>query len=302
MNEKKVSIILPVYNGAEHVLDSIESIVNQTYDNWELIIVNDCSTDNTLEICQCIANNDSRIKVISNECNLKLPNTLNAGFREATGNYYTWTSDDNMYKPNAICKLVETLEKNPDAVMVYADYTNIDVDGNILGEGKLQEPEKIVVGNVCGACFLYTADVAKRVGEYDANLFLAEDYDYWMRIYRYGRVIHITDNLYLYRRHAGSLTETKKASIKEQTYRAIEKNFMSLYTDAKKHGLNHEFFDHIMVRAESHKDETLQMLLSIDCSYEKYLSHKLRKNNIQKNISDSLVYKIYRKMKGIRIR
>ena len=84
----------PVYNGANHIADSINSIINQTYQNWELIVVNDCSTDNTLEICSELSEKDSRIRVISNKKNLKLPNTLNAGFDAATGDYYTWTSDD----------------------------------------------------------------------------------------------------------------------------------------------------------------------------------------------------------------
>ncbi len=126
MENKKVSIVLPVYNRADHVANSIDSIISQAYQNWELIIVNDCSTDNTLEICSGFEAKDSRIKVISKPVNLKLPNTLNAGFDVATGDYYTWTSDDNMYRSNALEVLVNELRSNPDTVMVYADYTNID--------------------------------------------------------------------------------------------------------------------------------------------------------------------------------
>ena len=281
MVEKKVSIVLPIYNGADKVSESINSIISQSYSNWELIIVNDCSTDSTLEICTEFARKDQRIKVISNERNLKLPNTLNAGFKEATGYYYTWTSDDNMYKPNAIATLVKILEMNADASMVYSDYTNIDADGNVIGECKLLDPKYIVTGNVFGACFLYTADIANKVGEYDANLFLAEDYDYWIRIYRRGEVIHITDNLYLYRRHAKSLTEMKKASIKEQTYRAVEKNFLPLYADAKKNGLNYAFLDHVLSRAGEHADDTKRMLLKIDRGYKHYLSRRTLKESIK---------------------
>ena len=294
MENKKVSIILPVYNGADHVSNSIESIISQRYRNWELIIVNDCSTDNTLEIIEQFSQRDCRIRVISNEKNLKLPGTLNVGFEAATGDYYTWTSDDNMYKPEAIGVLVSALENNTDASMVYSDYTNIDATGNVLSECKLQEPSYIVTGNVCGASFLYTADVAKIVGKYDVNLFLAEDYDYWMRIYRYGKIIHIKDDLYLYRRHAGSLSETKKASINEQTYKALEKNFLSLYFAAKKHGLSYVFFDHILSRADAHIDETKEMLFLVDRSYENILVKRAIKDSIKK----SLPYTIIQKLKG----
>jgi glycosyltransferase involved in cell wall biosynthesis len=294
MEKKKVSIILPVYNGASHVSASIKSILAQTYSNWELIIVNDCSTDNTLDICSRFAEEDSRIKVISNGHNLKLPKTLNAGFREATGEYYTWTSDDNMYKPEAIASLVDTLEKNPDVVMVYSDYVNIDGEGNEIAPEKLQDPQYLVTGNIIGACFMYTAVVAKKVGEYDTNLFLAEDYDYWMRIYRQGKLMHITDCLYLYRRHAGSLTETKKALIKEQTYKAIEKNFLPLYADAKKHGLSYDFFNHVLARADAHADETQEMLMTIDSGYKTFL----KKCAVKESIRNIGLHKFFLKLKG----
>ena len=90
----KVSIILPTYNGKKYIRDSIESIINQTYTNWELIIVNDCSTDDTQKIIEEYQQKDKRIIVINNEKNLKLPASLNRGFEEASGEYYTWTSDD----------------------------------------------------------------------------------------------------------------------------------------------------------------------------------------------------------------
>ena len=70
---KKVSIVLPVYNGADRVGDAIESILKQTYENWELIVVNDCSTDNSREIIEYYAEKDKRVFLINNKNNLKLP-------------------------------------------------------------------------------------------------------------------------------------------------------------------------------------------------------------------------------------
>ena len=281
MGEKKISIILPVYNGEEFLSNSIESVISQTYKNWELIIVNDCSTDDTLSLCNDFAQKDNRIKVISNDKNLKLPATLNVGFYHATGEYYTWTSHDNMYKPNALGTLITQFEKNSDAVMVYSDYTNIDSKGSPIEDGKLRNPEHIVAGNVCGACFLYTADAAKNVGQYDINLFLAEDYDYWMRLYRCGRFVHLPESLYLYRRHPGTLTETKKALVNEQTYKALEKNFLPLYAEAVKYGLVNEFFDQILMRGEAHKEETEELLLSVNRNYRHYLEKRETKNRIR---------------------
>ena len=98
----KVSIVLPTYNGEKYIKESIESILSQTLTDWELIIVNDCSKDTTASIISEYASEDDRIKIITNEQNQKLPESLNIGFRQACGEYLTWTSDDNMYKPQAL--------------------------------------------------------------------------------------------------------------------------------------------------------------------------------------------------------
>ena len=98
------SIVLPTYNGEEFLSNSIESVINQTFQDWELIIVNDCSTDNSLSIAEEYFKKDNRIRIINNAENKKLPESLNIGFREAKGDYFTWTSDDNEYYPNAIEK------------------------------------------------------------------------------------------------------------------------------------------------------------------------------------------------------
>ena len=97
-----ISIVMPVYNGEKFLKQSIESVIGQSYKDWELILVNDCSTDRSLEIMQCYAESDNRIKIINNEINKKLPKSLNVGFAQACGKYYTWTSDDNMFHKDAI--------------------------------------------------------------------------------------------------------------------------------------------------------------------------------------------------------
>ena len=113
-SEKKVSIVLPVYNGEQFLSLSIESVLSQTYQNWELIIVNDCSTDNSPAIMEKYVEKDPRIRIIHNAENQKLPESLNIGFRAARGDYFTWTSDDNMYKPDAIETMVSVLDTHPE--------------------------------------------------------------------------------------------------------------------------------------------------------------------------------------------
>ena len=114
-----ISVIMPVYNGEKYLKQSIESVIQQTYKDWELIIVNDCSTDKSRDIMQSYADADRRIRIVDYGRNLKLPRSLNAGFREARGEYLTWTSDDNLYKPNALEELFGYLDYNSEIGFVY---------------------------------------------------------------------------------------------------------------------------------------------------------------------------------------
>ena len=218
---KKVSIILPTYNGESFIKESISSILNQTYPYWELIIVNDCSSDNTLNIANKYAQKDSRIKVISNEKNLKLPASLNVGFHHATGDYYTWTSDDNMYKPTAIEKMVKYLDENSDCDLVSFNFDFITEDNCFENQFTDLVPDRntLQLTERCniGACFMYRKEIAEKTGNYDETMFCAEDYDYWCRIALIGNINYKDENLYEYRNHSKSLTATKQKTIQEKT-------------------------------------------------------------------------------------
>lgn len=210
---KKVSIVLPTYNGETFIRESIESVINQTYQNWELIIVNDCSTDKTPEIINEYAQRDSRIKVYNNEVNKKLPASLNVGFSHATGEYYTWTSDDNMFKPNAIEVLVKYLDENPDVDLVSSKYDVIDEKGNfvkLFDKNNKRTVLKLVRGPNVGASFMYKKEISEKVGGYDTELFCAEDYDFWCKVAVAGNILYTNESLYKYRVNSQSLTATKR--------------------------------------------------------------------------------------------
>lgn len=214
---KKVSIVLPVYNGEEHLAKAIESVLSQTYKNFELIIVDDCSTDSTPQIISAFMEKDSRVKTIRNEVNQRLPKSLNIGFDSAEGELLTWTSDDNLYKKNAIAKMVDYLESHEEVGMVYCDYTIIDEKGIEKEDNLLEEPGRLIWANTIGACFLYRREAAEKAGKYNSEMFLAEDYDYWLRIYQESIIKHLPENLYYYRHHSNSLTTTRLDQVKHQT-------------------------------------------------------------------------------------
>jgi glycosyltransferase involved in cell wall biosynthesis len=200
-----VSIVLPVYNGEKFLAQSIESCLNQTYQNLELIIVDDCSTDQTSVIAQKYASDDCRVKIITNNGNKKLPASLNIGHREASGDYFTWTSDDNLYEFDAIETLVNALIENK-VDIVYSNIFLIDQVGKQKREKKFISFENVLFGNYIGSCFLYHKGVFERNSGYKENLFLVEDYDFWLRAIEHSIYFHLHRNLYCYRNHSESLT------------------------------------------------------------------------------------------------
>ena len=218
-SDKLVSIVLPVYNGEQYLKQSIESVLNQTYKNLELIIVNDNSTDSSLDIAKEFERIDNRVKVISNPSNLKLPTSLNIGFKNANGEYYTWTSDDNYYENNAIEEMVNYLEINQDKIMVCTNVTIIDLINNTNSVFETSTSvQDMLVNNYVGACFLYRKSAADAIGEYSPEKFLIEDYDYWLRMMLYGDIGHLDMNLYNYRLRPSSLsgTRAKEVSLKRE--------------------------------------------------------------------------------------
>lgn len=233
-----VSVILPVYNGANVLAKSIESVLGQSYKNIELIIVNDGSTDNSLEIAKSFAGRDKRIKIINQE-NKKLPTALSVGFRAAKGEFFTWTSADNIMLLDCVKILVENLQRKPDTSMVYGNMRLINKDGKIK-RGHFWFEKPLFSGNVClpksaealntfanntiGAAFMYRKSAAHILEDYSKFKTNLEDYDYWMRMNSLLKIEHTDEEkpLYLYRIHSESLTaHDKELGITKNRYKLM---------------------------------------------------------------------------------
>ena len=211
MHKPLVSIVMPIWNGQKYLSESIFSVLNQTYPNIELILVDDASSDSTPEIISTFSKADSRIRVLTNQNNLKLPASLNAGFRESLGEWLTWTSDDNLLETDCIEKLLKrALETKSN--FVFSDYQVIDTEGKILSINRTGPGELIYLENTVGACFLYHRSVADKVGAYAEDKFMFEDYDYWVRVREAGfNLEHVSKiHPYRYRIHGEQLSTTRR--------------------------------------------------------------------------------------------
>lgn len=216
MSEDLVSIVLPTYNRAHLLGHAMRSVLAQTHTNLELIVVDDNSSDGTPDVVHSF--NDPRVRYIRNETNLKLPRGLNRGFSLSRGNFLTWTSDDNLYATNAVERMVAVLVDGR-CDFVFADYYHFsDLDassGEPLDAMHVRLPEllRLEVSNTVGACFLYTRRLYEEIGDYDPELFLVEDYDYFIRIQKRFSTCHIAEPLYYFRRFDESLFCSRFAEV-----------------------------------------------------------------------------------------
>lgn len=207
-SDSLISIVLPTYNGSHFIDKSILSCLTQSHHNLELIIVDDASSDDTPNKIAKYAAKDSRIFCIRHETNRKLPASLNTGFTQAKGEYLTWTSDDNIYRSDALETMLDFLRSHAEIDMVYSDFSIVDEENQLVKFEKVKTPKELLKGNCVGPSFLFRRKVMDVVGPYSEDLILAEDYDYWLRISAHFKMMPLHKDLYCYRIHRRSLTSS----------------------------------------------------------------------------------------------
>ncbi|MCP4655088.1 MAG: glycosyltransferase [bacterium] len=221
----RVSVMLPVCNHADLLPAAVASIQAQSYGNWELIVLDDGSTDAIDEVFTACAR-DPRIRLYRQQ-NQKLPNALTRLHELATGEFLTWTSADNVLAPEMLDELVAALAEDPGTVMVFGDGALIDDQGRPFVAGGYRDhnrdgerPEWMrlprhvgalgeELDNFINACFLYRAWAARAIGGYAPELACLEDYDFFLRLRRVGRCRHVGNHepLYYYRVHRRTMSQ-----------------------------------------------------------------------------------------------
>lgn len=196
----KVSVILPVYNCEKYIRESIESVLNQTFEDFELLIIDDCSTDSTIAIMETF--NDSRIKLIRKDENTGLIRSLNYAISIAKGEYIARMDGDDICLPHRFEKQVRFLEQNPNIILCGSAIQIINEDSI------LQHPlvhEEIIVKLCFGTSFCHPAIMGKtavfKENLYDHKFKHAEDYDLWTRLAFKGELANLEEVLLLYRIH-----------------------------------------------------------------------------------------------------
>ncbi|QEZ70105.1 glycosyltransferase family 2 protein [Paraclostridium bifermentans] len=214
MNKPETSIIMGVYNGSKYVERAIDSIINQTYKDWEFIICDDCSSDNTLDILEKYQKKDIRIKVFKNEKNLGLAATLNKCIEKSQGVYIARQDDDDISDYSRLEKEVNFLKENKEYSLVGSNAYLIDENEVIWGEwSNVEKPTKLDL--IKGVCFIHPTVVIKKevitnLGCYDKNALRVEDYDLWFKLYSKNyKGYNIQENLLTYSLNVNSYKKRK---------------------------------------------------------------------------------------------
>ena len=221
-----ITVYMPAFNYGDFIEEAIESVINQSIDSWELIVINDGSTDHTRSLLEKYSSN-SQITIVHQE-NQGLNVSNNIGLRLARGKYIMRLDADDYLDENALQILSNALEKNKTADLAFPDYYEVNKDGEILN---LTRREKINEKSVMdmpahGACTMYRTNVLKSLGGYLEDFQCQDGYELWIRFIKDHNPINLNIPLFYYRQHGKSLTKNKNKIL--TTRREIKKKFFDV--------------------------------------------------------------------------
>jgi glycosyltransferase involved in cell wall biosynthesis len=226
-----VSIIIPCYNQAQYLPDAVESVVNQTYQNWECIIVNDGSPDNTPAVAKELIGKypDKKIRLVE-KTNGGLADARNAGIKASQGEYWVPLDSDDMIAPTFLEKTVQILESNPEVGFVYSHIQHFGVANNLFPLPDFDAHTVVHVDNICCVCSLVRRSVWEEVGGYNVNMREGyEDWDFWVGCIEKGwKGYRIPEALFMYRKTGSSMLGSANSKRKELIARIVL-NHPSLY-------------------------------------------------------------------------
>lgn len=203
-----VSVILTAHNYGRFLDQCIRSVLEQTFQDFELVIVNDGSTDDTPAILERYAE-DTRVTIVTLP-GVGLAGACNAGIRRSQGRYLMRLDADDFLDPHALAVMVETLERRPDVGLVYPDYHRVDERGRFLGYvrvPRVQNGARLLDSNPLAGGALYRRTCYDAIGGYNETLRYQEDYDFWLRFAERFRAYGVGLPLLSYRQHGGSMSK-----------------------------------------------------------------------------------------------
>ncbi len=293
-----VSVILPVYNGEDHLIACIESILYQTFKEFEFIIVDDASTDNTPQILQEFAMKDTRIRVVTHKENQKQTAAANTAIKNANGKYLARMDADDIALPTRFEKQVIYMEENPNIGLLGSWVDIIDDNEEILKVWHTHPSNGYLCWNLLfGTSFAHSSvmmrsNIVKKVGYYQSPE--AEDFDLWSRISRIANVANIPEVLQQKRVWGGQLALKVPTETRDCVLQIMQKNINHILNEEN---LNLETIRNIRkVSDKGPKINDSRLILDIKNIflqlYMKYLSKFNLTTNEKKKISRDIFKKL----------
>jgi len=224
-----ISVIMSVHNGEAYLKDAVESVLSQTYKDFEFIVVDDASTDSSLKILESYPS----IKIVRNEKNIGLTKSLNHALSIAQGDYIARMDADDISLPHRLQVQKDFLDSHPSIVCVGSSLTIIDTKGNVVGTKQATTDSDLLMfymilkNQIAHPSVMFRKDIILAAGGYDESVRYAQDYDLWSRLMNAGYTFsNINEPLIKYRIHGESITQGAK---KEPAYQsAIDTTYKNL--------------------------------------------------------------------------
>ncbi len=226
MKQPLVTVYITNYNYGKYIKKAIESVLNQTLQDFELIIIDDGSTDNSKEIIESYARH-SKVHIVYQQ-NKGLNVTNNVALKLATGKYIVRLDADDYFHQNALEVMSRKLESDDNLGLVFPDYYLVDEDGNILHTERrhaFDEEVTLLDMPAHGACTMIRKKFLQTLGGYDEEFRCQDGYDLWVRFTAKYKVTNINQILFSYRRHGENLTTNEDKIL--NTRRAIKEKFIN---------------------------------------------------------------------------
>ncbi len=232
-----VSIIMPSYNSEKYIAQSIKSVQEQTHKNWELIIVDDCSTDNTIDIINSIK--DARIKLIKNKTNKGAAESRNIALRNANGKWVAFLDSDDIWKKEKLEKQINFMKKNNYA-FTYTDYRICN--NGVWEQYIITGPNEINKKKMYDYCYFSTITVMYKIDVIGLiqipNIRKNNDYAMWLQAIEKSNAYRLPECLSYYMKHEGSISSGNKLKLIKWHYRLFRKCLNKSPIIASYHTLN----------------------------------------------------------------
>src|SRR3989344_133922 len=234
INKPKVSVIITAHNYGRFLDKCLDSLTKQTYKDFEIVLVDDGSTDNTQDVIQSYKSKfPNNLKVIRVD-NVGLSAACNKGISMSQGDFIIRLDADDYFDDNLLLVEERFLYENKDVDLVYSDYYTIDEDGKILEHNRLMkvnEEVDLLQRSPLAAGAMYKRICYDEIGGYNDNLKIGEDYDFWMKFITKFKVRNINLPLFYYRRHGANMTKNMKGILHSK--RIVKEEFVKRHYDGK---------------------------------------------------------------------